>query len=114
MLVYSPAHVAPGRVDHIASQIDVAPTLLALLDFSYTSYFFGHDILTAGARHPRALMANYQTVGYLQDGVLVELRPKGHHRFVDPQSGRELDPAPHQQAVLDEASGPRVPNSIDT
>ncbi|MFN9807493.1 MAG: LTA synthase family protein [Betaproteobacteria bacterium] len=103
MLVYAPAHVAPGRVDHIASQIDVAPTLLALLDFSYTSHFFGHDILTAGARHPRALMANYQTVGYLQDDVLVELRPKGRYRFVDPHSGRALDPAPQQQAVLDEA-----------
>ena len=53
-VVYSPGHVPPGRIDTVASQIDVGPTLLGVLDFSYRSRFFGHDILRDGAKHPRA------------------------------------------------------------
>jgi len=67
MIIFSPQHVAPARIEQVASQIDVAPTLLALLDFSYRSHFFGQDILTDGRRNPRALLANYQTVGLLED-----------------------------------------------
>lgn len=103
LLIYAPAHVAPRRVDTLASQIDVAPTLLGLLDFSYRSDFFGQDILTEGVRHQRALLANYQTVGYLQDGVLVELRPKGRYRFVDAASGRALPETERNRTLLGEA-----------
>lgn len=35
-----------------------APTLLPLLNMSYGSRFFGHDILTEGRTHQRALMPN--------------------------------------------------------
>ena len=33
LLMYAPKHIAPARIDTIASQIDVAPTVLALLNF---------------------------------------------------------------------------------
>jgi phosphoglycerol transferase MdoB-like AlkP superfamily enzyme len=92
LLIYAPKHIAPRRVDSVASQIDLAPTLLALLNFSYRSRFFGQDILAEGQTHQRALMANYQTVGYLENGVVVELRPKGRYRFVDAATG-----APHAE-----------------
>ena len=49
LLIYSPRHIKPGRVDTLTSQIDVAPTVLGLLNFSYESEFFGNDVL----RHPR-------------------------------------------------------------
>lgn len=87
LIVYAPKHIAPRRVDTMASQIDVGPTLLALLNVSYRSKFFGHDILADGERRPRALLANYQTVGLLQPDALVELRPKRQVRVVDPASG---------------------------
>ncbi len=103
MLVYAPRHVLPARVDQVASQIDVAPTLLALLGFSYESKFFGQDILTAGTINPRALLANYQTVGYLKDDVLVELRPKGSYRIVDASTGKPLPLDIRTTAVLDQA-----------
>jgi len=38
-----------------------------MLGFGYRSRFFGHDILHEGANDPRALLANYQTVGYYSD-----------------------------------------------
>ncbi len=105
LIVYAPKHVAPRVVDTTASQIDVAPTLLALLDFSYRSRFFGQDILTDGQLHRRALLANYQTVGYLEDGILVELKPKGEYRIVDAASGRELPRDARGMHFVDEAVG---------
>jgi len=46
MLIYAPKYVQPARIETVASQIDVPPTILALLNFSYVSRFFGQDILT--------------------------------------------------------------------
>jgi phosphoglycerol transferase MdoB-like AlkP superfamily enzyme len=103
LIIHSPAHVRPARIDTLASQIDVAPTLLALLDFSYRSHFFGHDIIGEGPKHQRAFLANYQTVGYLEDGVLVELRPQRRWRLVDPVSGKELPHDEKGRQLLDEA-----------
>jgi phosphoglycerol transferase MdoB-like AlkP superfamily enzyme len=103
MIVYAPKHVAPRRVDTIASQIDVGPTVLALLDFSYRSRFFGHDILHEGAQHPRALLANYQTVGYYQDGVVVELKPNRRVRVVDAATGHERPADELSSRLTDEA-----------
>ncbi len=105
LLVHSPRHVAPREVGFIASQIDVGPTLLALLDFSYRSRFFGHDILEEGEKHQRALLANYQTVGYLEDGMLVELRPKSVVRVTDATTGAELPVSGRAKELVDEAVG---------
>ena len=103
MIVFAPQHVVPGRVDTIASQIDVGPTLLGLLDFSYRSRFFGHDILRDGPTHQRALMANYQTVGYYEEGRVVELKPNGRSRVVDATSGREAPADELSRRLVDEA-----------
>ena len=58
------------------SQIDVAPTLLGLLNFKYTSAFIGKDILTADAWTERAFISTYQKLGYIQDDKLLVLGPK--------------------------------------
>ena len=65
LLIYAPRHVTPRAVPGVCSQIDLAPTLLALLGWSYDSRFFGQDVLS----HPpgRALLCNYLAVG-LYDG----------------------------------------------
>ena len=103
LIIYAPGHIAPARIDTLASQIDVAPTLLALLNFTYRSRFFGQDIIAEGPQHQRAFLANYQTVGYLEDGVLVELRPQQRWRLVDPVSGQELPADEKGKQLLDEA-----------
>jgi len=90
MIIYSPAHIRPGTVDVMASQIDVAPTLLALLNASYMSNFFGQDILTEGRHHGRALFSNYLTVGHAEGGVLVELSPKQTSRVIDLNTGKVI------------------------
>jgi phosphoglycerol transferase MdoB-like AlkP superfamily enzyme len=87
MVIFAPKHIQPGRVDTLASQIDVAPTILGLLNFNYESKFYGHDILREGRKHPRALLANYQTVGYYEQGRVVELKPNQRSRVVMASDG---------------------------
>jgi len=76
LFVYAPKHVAPRRIDRLMSQIDIAPTLLGLLDFDYYSKFFGRDVLNAPPESDRAFVANYQTLGYLKGERLALLHPK--------------------------------------
>jgi len=59
-------------------------------------------VLQEGARHQRALFANYQTVGYYRDGVIVELKPKRRYRIVDAATGAARDDA-GTAALLDQA-----------
>ncbi len=103
MVVYAPGHVAPGRVETLASQIDVAPTVLGMVNFSYRSQFFGHDILREGAVRPRAFLANYQTVGMYNDGRVVELKPNARVRVSDAATGRELPDDEKSRRLVDEA-----------
>ncbi len=75
-LIYSPAHIQPKKVTTLASQIDVAPTLLGLLNFSYDSKFYGRDILHTRPEQERAFIGNYQKLGYMKDGRLTILSPQ--------------------------------------
>ena len=76
VLMYSPKHIAPQRVDRLMSQIDIPPTLLGLLDFDYYSKFFGRDVLNSSPESDRAFVANYQTLGYLVRDRMVLLQPR--------------------------------------
>lgn len=58
------------------SQIDLAPTVLGLMNMSYDTDFFGRDILKDGVRPPRAFIATYQKLGYLTEDRLLVLGPR--------------------------------------
>lgn len=103
MVIYGPKWIKPATIDYVASQIDVGPTLLSLLDFSYRSSFFGQDILKEGRHHQRAFMANYLTVGYMERGEIVELVPKRKVRVVNAKTGLLLPPSAAQRRLVDEA-----------
>jgi phosphoglycerol transferase MdoB-like AlkP superfamily enzyme len=75
LFIYSPAYVQPGRFDRLMSQIDIGPTLLGLLEMGYSSKFYGHDVFRVPPDEDRALVGNYQTLGYMKDGRIVTLMP---------------------------------------
>ncbi len=75
VLFYSPKHIAPGRIDRLMSQIDIPPTILGQLRFSYRTKFFGRDIERTPPGEERAFVGNYQTLGYLKHGRMVTLAP---------------------------------------
>lgn len=80
--IYAPGRVMPEEISTMASQIDVAPTLLGLLHFSYESFFFGRNILEPGFQ-PRALIGNYQKLGLVQGSELLILSPQQKIERVD-------------------------------
>jgi phosphoglycerol transferase MdoB-like AlkP superfamily enzyme len=76
MIIWSPGNIQHQLVDCLISQIDVAPTLLGLLNFNYTSQFLGQDIFAAPNGPGRAFIATYQSMGYLRQGYLSILNPR--------------------------------------
>ncbi|MFZ2807080.1 MAG: LTA synthase family protein [Desulfosalsimonadaceae bacterium] len=90
LLVYAPKYIAPSEVGKIASQIDLAPTLLSLLDFRYESRFFGRNILTDDFVE-RSLIGNYQKLGLYKDNELVILSPgQKVERMLDPKTNDSI------------------------
>jgi len=76
MLIYSPGHVQPGVMNRLMSQIDIGPTLLGMLNFSYTSKFYGYDIFKLEPGRERAFISTYQSLGYIKDGRIAILTPQ--------------------------------------
>jgi phosphoglycerol transferase MdoB-like AlkP superfamily enzyme len=91
LIVYAPNHVAPGRFDRLTSQIDIAPTLLGLLNFSYESRFFGYDMFALEPGRERIFVGTYQNLGFVRDDDVVILKP-GSHSKVEHRSGEGDDP----------------------
>ncbi|MFH1159211.1 MAG: LTA synthase family protein [Pseudomonadota bacterium] len=73
LIIYAPAILSPQKIDGLASQIDVAPTLLGLMNMSYTSRFYGADIM----KEPpdRAYISTDRKLGYMTRDALVILEP---------------------------------------
>jgi len=72
-LVYSPRHIAPRRFDGLTSQLDVAPTVLGLLNFSYDSLFFGRDALIGDAQSRVAVLNHNRDIALLHKEQLAQL-----------------------------------------
>ena len=87
MIIYSPQHIKPGKFEKLTAQIDIGPSILGLLNFSYESKFFGQDVLKPDYK-PRAFIATYQDLGLIKDNVLTILSPKQEVR----QFALKLDP----------------------
>lgn len=76
LYIYSPANIQAGLVNKVSSQIDLAPTLLALLNIGYESKFFGKNVLTMKKEDERALIGNYQNLGLYTTGLLSIIAPQ--------------------------------------
>lgn len=75
-LFYSPKHVPARVIPTLSSQIDVPTTLLALLDFNYSSAFFGKNLLELPPEQGRAFIGTYQLLGMLDQNHLAVLAPR--------------------------------------
>jgi phosphoglycerol transferase MdoB-like AlkP superfamily enzyme len=76
-IFYAPGFIKPRDYKLTSSQIDVAPTLLGLLNFSYYTKFYGTDVLNDAIKpgDARAFISNYQKLAYLKGGQLSVLEP---------------------------------------
>jgi phosphoglycerol transferase MdoB-like AlkP superfamily enzyme len=103
LMIYSPDHVAPGKIDRLMSQIDLGPTLLGMLNFSYTSKFYGYDIFKLEPGRERAFISTYQSLGYLKHDTLIMLQPQQKKFTLIPGQDGSAMPVKENSKLLQEA-----------
>lgn len=87
ILFYCPALIPAGqRVETLGSQMDLAPTLLDVLNFSYTSKFFGRSLLESHKGHDFALLSHNRDVALLRNNRLAVLGIKMENGLWDRDS----------------------------
>jgi phosphoglycerol transferase MdoB-like AlkP superfamily enzyme len=92
LFIYAPGgQIAPGRNDTLMSQMDYAPTLLGLLNWTYPSRFFGHDVRRIKPNEAHALIGTYQKLGLLREGELTVLTPQRGKSFYSWDRAESLD-----------------------
>lgn len=94
-IFYAPGFIKPQRYELTASQIDIPPVLLGLLNFSYKTKFFGEDVLNDKdeAAHAHAFISNYQKVALLRDNKLSVLEPNRlSEEYIDDKKVDKEDP----------------------
>ncbi len=103
--IYAPKHIPPQRVERLMGQIDIAPTLLGLLNFSYRSRFFGYDLFQLEPGRERAFPATYEKLGYLHRDVLTVLEPQRKLEQMKPDyiSGDATPIVPQNEEQIDQA-----------
>jgi phosphoglycerol transferase MdoB-like AlkP superfamily enzyme len=73
-MIYAPGFIEAKNVPTVMSQIDLMPTLFGLLHFNYESKFFGQDVFKDNY-YPRALIATYEDLGYIENNTLTLISP---------------------------------------
>ncbi len=103
-IVYAPKLVAPRRVEGIAGQMDLMPTVLGLMKFRYQSRFFGHDVL-AQSGGGCAAVSNYQDFGWVTGDRFVLMRAEKRANVYRVDAAGELRGCPQDpELILDATS----------
>lgn len=104
--IYSPKNIPPQRVTRQMAQVDIIPTIMGLLNFSYRSRFFGADIFQLEPGRERAFPATYEKLGYLHGDVLTVLEPQRKLEQVKPNftNGDATPNVPVDQGQVDDAT----------
>ena len=76
LFIYAPKLIEPRENSQLASQIDLAPTLLGLLNMDYQSTFFGRNLLLDNPLPSRVVVGNYQHLGLFDGKDLAILSPR--------------------------------------
>lgn len=79
LIIHAPGWITPRRVDTPISQIDAAPTLLALLNLPHAR-FMGQNALAEGCIS-RLFLGNYQKIAYARGNEAVIMGPVRQVRF---------------------------------
>lgn len=97
MIFNLPNH-KPEKVNKLASQIDVFPTLFSLLNWDYKSNLFGMDIQSMQPEQERAFIGNYRKLGYMKDNKVLVLDEQKNAHFYDWNSiDNSLNAIPSQE-----------------
>ncbi len=83
-IFFAPKIIKAQTFDKNISQIDLAPTLMGILNLNYTSKFFGTDVLTnAKTIDQHSFVSTYTDIGYFKGDKLYLLKPKKEKKVFD-------------------------------
>ena len=109
LIIYAPGNIKPSVNNALASQIDIPPTILAMIDVNYSSKFFGQDIISSPPN--RAFISTYQLLGYIKDDKLVVLAPNsepvgyflsdGEQKLMEPDNQMVNEAVSYYQAAYE-------------
>ncbi|CRN02012.1 Lipoteichoic acid synthase 2 [Pseudomonas sp. 34 E 7] len=91
LFIYAPKLIEARETAQLASQIDLAPTLLGLINLSYESTFFGRNLLQDNPLPPRVVLGNYQHLGLFDGTNLAILSPRKGLRRHDQALGESQE-----------------------
>lgn len=103
MIMYSPSHIKPAIMDRLMSQIDIGPTLLGMLNFTYDSKFYGYDMYKLEPGRERAFISTYQSLGFIKDHTLVVLSPHQKVESFSIVAGEDNKKVNPDEKVINEA-----------
>ncbi|MBM3565426.1 MAG: hypothetical protein FJX42_04850 [Alphaproteobacteria bacterium] len=106
LLFYAPAHLAPQRIDTLGSSIDLTPTLLGLLGFSYDSPFFGVDLTRVPRDGGRVVMEHNYAIGMGAGGRVAAIMPGQRTQ------GYTMKPGPYDLVPVPEADLELVKDTV--
>lgn len=72
---------SPLKLNQLASQIDLFPTLFAQFGWDYNSNLFGQNILKMDPAEQRTFIGNYRKLGLLKDNTVMILDELGKANF---------------------------------
>ena len=92
------------KVDKMASQIDIFPTLFSLLNWNYDTNLYGTDILNMKPEEERAFVGTYRKLGLLKgdDKVMVLGDQKVSNFYQWNRESNELVPLKEDAVFLKE------------
>ena len=101
-IIYGQNLIPPQKVTKLCSQIDVFPTLFGQLHWSYTSNFFGTDVLSKNYQE-RALIGTYLKLALQKDKVITILsNKKTNTRYNWYKESNKLKVVPNNKTELNE------------
>ncbi len=83
-IIYAPQLIKPAIENRLVSQIDLAPTILGLMNMNYTSRFLGYDVYHMTRGNERAFISTYQDIGYIRNDKMVILSPRRQAKIYIP------------------------------
>lgn len=101
-IVYSPGFVHKERVDKFCSQIDLMPTVLAMMHIGPYEDFYGRNVLNDDFIE-RSFVSNYLQMGYFKDSTLTVLQPMKSVKAYRFEDDMEVEMETPDSAMLKEA-----------
>ena len=104
LVIHAPAYIPPQRIDTLASQIDVGPTILGLLHLSYDSRLPGRDILRMKPEDGYAVFNHNRDIAMMRGNTVATLGfgKTMQTETYDPAT-KQLRAAPHDQQLESDA-----------